>query len=689
MMSFRGLMFAVSFCCCLYIAMVIAQTSYKTDYPKRLLATGVLFPLIAFASIFIPALFGVLYYYVPTLFLFFFTVIVFLFSKKNQYPECCSEIIRPSGCCRAATMLAGGLLVGLFSGMFLYQGTFFCDDDYSYHSDFIMGLIVNHDASLCSELFAAYYPFNAEYFASFFVVPFHQDGLAGLVGLYWFGLLCAVLVTYCSICSRSGKRAVALGICIFLMTTIIQKNVQSYSAVDIAAPVMMLSATLFLLSAREEPGHRRMDMILGGLCAGFSVGCKVTMGLLGVCLLLAIIWKDRGKGIQKTFQNVGIVLLTMTLAGGFPYVRNLWLIGNPFFPASFLMFEGPFGAEQQHATKLLTWILNDPANHTHWAIIWRGYTYWPLMFFLFSCAGFVLAGKSCFGKTENEDRSIFVKRYLFASGVLLLILYPVIPFSGSPNSPDAPLMLQIRYLLYSYLVGIFFFVSELWKYNRAKMHLPWIVLMCLLLRYGLRPSKIAVSGVVVMACWLVLQFCDRYYERVISFLFCRRTIISATGGFLAGLMVFSPKYQAATNARLYLYQPPMEGLWFALERLIPDNSSICSFGTTYHRYLFWGREFQYQRVLVDLNGQRLQPFHLLWKDRPEEAVFWTKKRIPFMPSSLVDNLKDSNIDYVVTSKHRDGQWPPQHEILNTDIQNALLYEDQTNCLWHIRGKADH
>jgi hypothetical protein len=60
MMSFRGLMFAVSFCCCLYIAMVIAQTSYKTDYPKRLLATGVLFPLIAFASIFIPALFGVL-----------------------------------------------------------------------------------------------------------------------------------------------------------------------------------------------------------------------------------------------------------------------------------------------------------------------------------------------------------------------------------------------------------------------------------------------------------------------------------------------------------------------------------------------------------------------------------------------------------------------------------------------------
>ena len=688
MIFVRSLLFVVASTCALWISLFFSEKAYKDDRTKQLLACGVLFPIFASVSIFIPALFGVLYFFVPSIILCILCVFIVFFVKKETHPEISAinnESNRYFQASVFSLLLLFSFVFGLLFGKLVYRGTYFGGDDLSYHPAFIIGLITQHDLSLWSIAYSAHYPFNAELYASTYVLPFCRDGLAGLAGFYWLGLLFIIFLYWGHIWSFTRWTAV-FGLSIILLTPEIQRGVATYTAVDMAASVMMLASAAFILPGSEQTGTRRTDFVFSGLCAGFAVGCKVTMIFLAGCLVFAVFWNQRKQNWKRSYYFAGMLLLTIFLFGGFSYVRNLLLTGNPLFPASFGPLEGPFGKEQQNATKLLFWILKDPMNGDHWKVILNGYVNWPISFFLLSLTGYCMAIKTCFAKGDYDEELLFVKRLVFWMGLLLVVLYPVIPFSGSPNSPDATLALSRRYVLFSYLVGILLFLTEIQKSERIK-YVYMVIFLALSVRFGLRFSKITIAVIVLCSSWVIITLCAKYGESIQKGVLPKKIMVIPAAGFLFGVLVFLPEHQKLTDQRVFYYEgDKMAGVLETMEKLFPDEARLCLFGINYHSYPFWGRQFQFRPVAVDVNGQVRDKFYRVWENHPEEAIFWSNKKAKFTPAVLVNNLIKSKADYVITSKLLTGEWPEQQQILQADKRVRKIYEDATNCTWEIDKK---
>jgi hypothetical protein len=258
------------------------------------------------------------------------------------------------------------------------------------------------------------------------------------------------------------------------------------------------------------------------------------------------------------------------------------------------------------------------------------------------------------------------------------------PFSGRSYNPNAELMIRLRYLILPFTIGVVLFARVMDKSSRFGLFWFWLAVCAIALRWGFRIDKLVLAGVAVMMIKIVSVFWDRY-SKVCLFVPVRKiTIFVLLPGLLVGLLVFFPYQKYCTDNRIFKNggkdSPRGQG-WQALEQL-PDGSAIAAYGTI-RNYPNFGRRLQFRFIRVNEDGTKYIPLYVRWKLEPESAVFWSKKIPAFPGPDLIDNLVNSGLDYVLTSKFKHGEWPVQHNGLVASGKAEKVFDDGYSVIWKL------
>lgn len=192
---------------------------------------------------------------------------------------------------------------------------------------------------------SAYAPANGSLFFLWLMLPFHHDLLAK-VGQFPF-LVLSMAALFAIGRARSGSARAALWPVLFFSVTPIVFEESGNAYVDLILGAF-LHAAFLLLPVGEEPfpAPRRF---LVGLALGLAIGTKVVGLPFGFPLLLLACWKIRR--LPDSFGRGLVPLLCgMLLTGGFFYLRNFFLTGNPVYPMAVTLlgktiFPGAFSRE--------------------------------------------------------------------------------------------------------------------------------------------------------------------------------------------------------------------------------------------------------------------------------------------------------------------------------------------------------
>ncbi len=508
-------------------------------------------------------------------------------------------------------------------------GFWYSGDDLSYHGVAAASWLQGGPFHLPTENFHAYYPFNAELLALWFMLPTGTDSLAGLAGALWLVVIAVALAT-ASLRLGAPLSWVWLPVLLVFATRRVLWPAARFGAVDVAGAGALLAAVSFALPGGER---RTADASYAGLLAGVAVGCKVSFAPTALLLLLVL---ARGQGnALVNWKRVACFTIGAILTGSFWYLRNLILTGNPFFPAALGPLAGPFGSDVLGGTRLIAWILERPSDLDQWAFLLRQHLDWPIAF-----SGFALLGYASGIRRLRSHKAIAL---VVACGGIQLATYPFLPFSGTELGVDS-LRVAHRFLIFPFILGLLLFAVWASEQIRAPARLE-AVLRRLRPTGTLRPIHVAVC----LALGLAL------------------------------LLLIAPRLERAGTqlmSEAYPNQPNVGNAWVAIDGL-PAGSQVAAFGDhAYHTYPLNGRRFQLRGLSVDGSGRAATPLHQNWQQRPPPE--------PGLPESLAANLRASNVDFVLVTRSADGRWPSQQAELEAAVGVSAVYEDEAAVVWALR-----
>lgn len=668
---------------------------------RRFFASIVTFPIVVFFVVFVLALMGQLTAIAVSLLLVCLCVFFGIWDWRIRKAK--PKDLRIESTCfntpkAIGLFLSSGLILsaaaGLFVGRFVLKGTCFGPDDLSYHSALAAYRVVTKSLSICLANYHAHYPFNAELVSTWFMLPFHNDSMVSLAGCYWLALMAVAIVFLLS--SLNIRVFVALfTVAIALFSPVLQSTAKSFAAVDLAGPAMVLTAVIFALPLdKDRSGKQRFaDAVYSGLAAGFAAGIKVSF--LPICVIL-FLWfaltELKAVSLSVRLKILLIFTVSSLLTGGFWYLRNLYLTGNPFFPAATALFEGPFLPERLHRTKLIFWILDNPTNIEQWKYLIKALMDWPSSLFLLSLAGYIGAVYCTLRKRVLTDVNKASVLLLLLVGLLFCALYPLMPFSATSTRYEMGLIVRIRYCVLQFIIGVILFSFLLEKSGRINLVWLSVAIVALALRFGVRPGKIVLTAGVLIIMKMVSVAWDQYFKDLFICISAKRmSLIVFLCAALAGLLVFQPYQKKLTDQKIFDYGKnnfPIGLAWRELENL-PAGSAITMYGVyPVNTYPYFGRQLQLEPVMTDEDGLRQKPFYIYWKTEPERTIFKASRRMdePIPESqlaALVDNLLAESIEYVLVSKWRTGQWPVQQDILEASERAKKVYDDGHSMIWHL------
>ncbi|HJZ84068.1 MAG TPA: glycosyltransferase family 39 protein [Polyangia bacterium] len=237
----------------------------------------------------------------------------------------------------------GAALVALL-GERLWAGlhaTEFHYDVLSFHLHFPVAWLQAHRIEIVptpfGDLAPAYGPSNAELLYELVLAPLRSDALAR-VGQLPFAAL-AALALYATVRasggSRSGGLAAALAL---LMVPEVYTQIPS-AMVDLAVAALFLSSLHFLVRLGQAPSvaDARAGALALGLCVGTKfVALPLSAALAALAVAVALHHRARWRQVRPA-TVLGAAALALA-SGGFWYVRNWIVTGNPLYPLAI----GPF-----------------------------------------------------------------------------------------------------------------------------------------------------------------------------------------------------------------------------------------------------------------------------------------------------------------------------------------------------------
>jgi hypothetical protein len=179
-----------------------------------------------------------------------------------------------------------------------------------------------------------FYPQVSELVHAGGLLLFGNDFLSPLMNMAWLGL--ALFAGYC-IGRPYGTGPVGLAAVASVMAANLLFSRQPGNANnDVVAIALFLSSVALLLNVRwpERPGASESStgppsgiLLVAGLAAGLALGTKLTVVPPVLALTVGVIWiSGAGYRLRASGEWIG----AMVVGGGYWYVRNLIVSGNPF-----------------------------------------------------------------------------------------------------------------------------------------------------------------------------------------------------------------------------------------------------------------------------------------------------------------------------------------------------------------------
>ncbi|MCM8787147.1 MAG: hypothetical protein NC935_03745 [Candidatus Omnitrophica bacterium] len=577
----------------------------------------------------------------------------------------------------------------------ILEGSRFSWDDFTYHASIPTHWLLKEKIFFVPYPYQTYYPFNAEIISLWFMLPFRSDTFVSISGLC-FCLLAIIsmfqLMKACGCSMITSYFTVAL----FLLSPSIQKTAQTFSANDLAAPAMLLAAMVFLL---PKPFLRKADNFLDafccGICAGFAAGIKISfipaIIIVGCAFFMVRYFLFSSK---DTISCITLFLIGIIGTTCFWYVRNIILTGNPLFPAQWLFFDGPLNSSLLNRSKLIWWFLKKPLSLKQNLYIVKSLFDWPVilgMIAIFGYAGWIYI--FCFRKKtallSYQKSSLLI---ILCSGLIMLFLFPFMPFSGTHEEPHGWLIVENRYIVFSFIGGLILWGAFVERLNLVHFlpGLIWYVLFVFVIITTYSSFELIIICIGCIGCFILLQLLKfvksieirKYHISLIAYL------------FIFTILLIYPLKKRSTEMHLQSWG---EGLtigdfqvpspckaWIELEKL-PHGSRIgfFAFSTTgnLHYYPSFGRKFQHIPVPLRNNGSREQPLHISWdwwgqKDRETNV---TKDELTF-------NLMKESIDYIILSKGiLKGKWPHQAQYFEKTERFRKIFDNGQAQIWKLNN----
>ncbi len=540
-----------------------------------------------------------------------------------------------------AVDVAGGALLGValawWASALLFFSTTFEWDDLTYHAASVAWWLQTESLSPPPFTYQAYYPYNAELLSLWFALPTRSDAHVTLAVLLW-----ALLLVGAGLCiaqrARQSMAMSAVAFACFLASPTVRDLGTSFSATDLCVAATALTA---LALAYVPEGDRSLSAraLLCGIAAGYAVGTKISIApvaaLLG-CWWLVIAYRARRPLVPALFV-VGLLAL-----GSGWYLRNWILAGNPLFPAEFGPFDGPFDVASQRKTSMLGVLQLRDTDRTWTRLVWQRFD-WPYPLGIAAVFGYFAA---LVGAWFRERREAAYLLLVAGAGLAVLLLYPATPFSGTTNRPNANTHIMVRYLTFSFAVGLTL--------------LPALI----------APAWIPKSG------WRIRVPRLRWWPAVLMI-------------GLVGLAAATSARQAINADDVYRHDTSGGRVgpgWKALE-LLPDGARIASYSTLPGSHGFYyplfGRRLQHEPVGVLPDGRPRGLLHETWRERPRRW-WWEFDRIDKTGPRLVENLRAAGVTHVfVTRRKRKGRWPKQRTVIREKIGGAPLHAGEMWELWEL------
>ncbi len=238
-----------------------------------------------------------------------------------------------------------------------------------------------------SDSVTAYFPATGSILHALGMVFFRTDLLSTVINLGWLGLL--LLAAWCAGRPFGVAPVSMLGAAILFGGPGMVETQPGGALTDVMGVALLLAAAAIAIGPRND---RAMGPdLLAALAAGLATGAKFTFlpGAIVLCLGL-IVTAPRGYRLRRALGVSG----AFTLAGGYWYLRNWLVVGNPLPTLSLGL--GPLQLHQVPGTLRSTSVASLVTDRGAWGLhLLPGFRdalgpVWPLIL-LVSVAGAILA----------------------------------------------------------------------------------------------------------------------------------------------------------------------------------------------------------------------------------------------------------------------------------------------------------
>ncbi len=604
--------------------------------------------------------------------------------KRDRSPERGPLMIRPHYLLDWSPLLP--IAIGLGAWWLvrnLALGTYITNDDKTYHAAIIAEWLSDGKFSIVPSTYQAYFPLNGELLSLWFMLPFGHDGAVPVNGLIYLALFIALSLHFADELNVS-KRWQLLPAILVLASTPTFFGITSFTDLDFSPPVIVLAAVAFLLASLND-AKRSINWplaLIGGACAGFAVGMKISYAppVGALCLIFAVVALKRCP-FPKAIGACFLVAAAVLCAGFYWYFRNWVLTGNPVYPAAAGPFEGPFGAVDQDPTKL-TSVIAAGLEPEQWQQLFNGFINRPFPIAVVAMSGLMTGLLAIIRRKHlSPDQGLIVISLLSVAAVATAF-FPITPFSGT--NEVGGLESTGRYLNLLYLVGGLLSVQLLRRMPNLNRLWHRLLVLGVLLAVFTAPFAISFGKPIIAAIVGVTLVAFAALEIAPRLPGIRFPAFRYAALMLPVIALATVPLNLRSTDRLAAENPILT----QVEKL-PAGSTIAQFnGWLYQGYALAGRRQQYQPVRLLGNGKRYTPMHLRGNERAPDEDFWTYERhhgeANLAAIELINNLRAAKVDFVITSAAPDGEWPVQHQLLIAIDEFPRLHESEHGIVWDLR-----
>jgi len=283
-------------------------------------------------------------------------VLVFVFVRKKklipELQEVKTGILQDKIILFALSVFSGFILVNAFVN--LINPTFGWDClnyhftqpvEWLKHHNLINPITINDDPS------PSYYPINGGLIYFWFIAPFKSAYVADLAQLPFYIISLIAVFAISRKAGLDNRLSFIAALTFGIIPNYFKEIEVGYT--DVMMGCVFLLTLYFIVSLSHE--FKKSVFLLASISLGLLLGIKTAALPYVVFLLLYLVWLlVKHKGIKKAAAYLPVVFVLMLIFGGYGFIRNAVLTGNPLYPLDFVLlgkriFKGVMPLSNYHA----------------------------------------------------------------------------------------------------------------------------------------------------------------------------------------------------------------------------------------------------------------------------------------------------------------------------------------------------